>query len=83
MNGLVPGPSETEQQALALPAVQAIYAAARASRRGGVMAEHSHRLLDEACTAAGAIPGAYDHRILTWPASWEPQICGSQPGSPR
>ena len=75
MNGPVPGPFETEQQALALPAVQAIYAAARASRRRGVMAEHSHRLLDEACTAAGATPGAYDHRILTWLAGWEPQIC--------
>ena len=42
MNGPVRGPFETEQQALDLPAVQAIYAAARASRRRGVMAEHSH-----------------------------------------
>ena len=80
MNGPVPSPSGTEQQALDLPAHQAIYAAARASRRRGVMAEHSHRLLDEACTTAGATPGAYDHRILTWgwpagsrrPAPWSP-----------
>ena len=75
MNGPVPGPFETEQQALDLPAVQAIYAAARASHRRGAMAEHSQRLLDEACTAAGATPGAYDHRILTWLAGWEPQTC--------
>ena len=75
MNGPVPGPFETEQQALDLPAVQAIYAAARASRRRGVMAGHSHRLLDEACTAAGATPGASGHRILAWLAGWEPQIC--------
>jgi hypothetical protein len=75
MNGPVPGPSGTEQQALDLPAVQASYAAARASRRRGVMTEHSHQLLDEACTAAGATPGAYDHRILTWLAGWEPQTC--------
>jgi hypothetical protein len=69
------GPFESEQEALASPAVRAIYAAMRASSRAGVMAELGHRLLEEACAAAGVEVGAYDHKILVWLAGFEPQAC--------
>jgi hypothetical protein len=69
------GPYQTEAQARKQPAVRAIYDAAHASTRRGVMAEGSHRLLEEACTAASVELGAYDRRILAWLAGWEPQTC--------
>ncbi len=71
----VTGPFETRREAAGLPAVQAIYDAMRATTRRGVMAERGHRLLCEACTAAGVDLGAYDHRVIKWLAGWEPEIC--------
>jgi hypothetical protein len=69
------GPVETEAQARALPAVRAIYEAARASSRRGAMGEGNHRLLCEALSAAGVDDlGSYDHCIVTWLANWEPQV---------
>lgn len=35
----------------------------------------SHRLIEDACTAAGVQVGAYDHRIIEWLAGWEPATC--------
>jgi hypothetical protein len=67
------GPYETEAQAR--EAVRAIYDAAQAPARRGVMAERNHKLLEDACRAARITVGAYDHRILTWLARWEPQTC--------
>jgi hypothetical protein len=69
------GPFETEREALASPAVRAIYGAMRASARRGVTAEQGHRMLEEACEAAGVELGAYDHQILLWLAGFEPQAC--------
>jgi hypothetical protein len=69
------GPFETEQEARELPAVRAIYNAMHVSTRPGVMATGGHKLLDEACTAAGVELGAYDHRILLWLAGFEPHSC--------
>lgn len=69
------GPFETEREVLDLPAVKAIYAAMRASNRRGGGKEACHRLLEEACAAAGAELAAYDHRILLWLAGYEPQVC--------
>jgi hypothetical protein len=67
------GPFDTEAQARALPAVQAVYAAARESPRRGVLGEGNHRLLCEALDAAGVDLGGYDHTIALWLAGWEPQ----------
>jgi len=69
------GPYQTEAQARRQPAVRAIYDAAHASTRRGVMGEGSHRLLEEACTTASVELGAYDRRILAWLVGWEPQTC--------
>jgi hypothetical protein len=69
------GPFETELDAIRHPAVQAIYAAMRASTRRGVMAEEGRRMLAEACEAAGVELGAYDHRIILWLAGFEPAAC--------
>jgi hypothetical protein len=69
------GPYETEQQMRELPAVRAIYDAMHASHRRGVIGELGYRLLDEACEAASVEIGAYDHRILTWLAGFEPETC--------
>jgi hypothetical protein len=41
-------------------------------RRRGVMGERSHRLLEEACTAAGVKLGAFDHRIVQRLVGYEP-----------
>lgn len=69
------GPYETEDDARLIRAVRVVYEAARASDRRGAMDELNHRMLDEACTAAGVELGAYDHRILLWLAVFEPQMC--------
>jgi hypothetical protein len=78
------GPYETEQQVRELPAVRAIYDAMHASHRPPHLCpigdERNHRLLCEALSAAGVELGAYDHRIISWLAGWEPQavavVCG-------
>jgi hypothetical protein len=69
------GPYETEQQVRELPAVRAIYDTMHVSHRRGVIGELVYRLLDEACEAASVKVGAYDHRILTWLAGFEPETC--------
>jgi hypothetical protein len=68
------GPFETETQAIALPAVRAIYAAFAAAPRVGGMDEPCRQLLAGSLEAAGVSLGAYDRRVLAWLAGWEPQI---------
>lgn len=41
----------------------------------GSWTDGSHRLLEDACRAAGVQLGAYDHRILLWLVGWEPSTC--------
>jgi hypothetical protein len=65
----VTGPYETERQAA--DAARHIYD----SPPGPAWGEGNHRLLEDACTAAGVQLGAYDHRILLWLAGWEPSAC--------
>ncbi len=67
------GPFETEREARELAAVQAIYEAFRNDPGVGRMTPHVHRMLVEACAAAGVQLGAYDRRVLAWLAGWEPQ----------
>ncbi len=69
------GPFETERQAAETPAVRAVFDGFAAAPRVGQMTHLNHRMLDEACTAAGVELGAYDHRILVWLAGWEPTVC--------
>jgi hypothetical protein len=71
----VMGPFDTERQASGVPAVRAIYDAFRAAPGAGRMAALNHRLLADACAAAGVSLGAYERRILLWLAGWEPQTC--------
>ena len=73
--GLAHGPYQTEQQAREDPAVRAVYAAFRASPGTGRMTPHCHRILKDACSAAGVEAGAYDRRILAWLAGWGPETC--------
>jgi hypothetical protein len=68
----VSGPYEDEDQVLADPAVQAIYARMRGSRDYR-MQDGSAALMLAACEAAGVQLGAYDARILRWLAGFEPQ----------
>jgi hypothetical protein len=68
----LPGPFDTEEQARSLPEVQAVYAAFDLDPGVGKMAPHNHRLLCQALTSAGVDLGAYDHRIVSWLAGWEP-----------
>jgi hypothetical protein len=63
---------DTERQARSLPEVRAVYEAARASSRRGVLAEGNHRLLCEALSAAGVELGQFDHAIALWLANYEP-----------
>jgi hypothetical protein len=64
------GPYETESQADA--AVQHIYDSPPGT---GAWGTGNHKLLEDACGAAGVTLGAYDHRILLWLANWEPATC--------
>jgi hypothetical protein len=59
------GPFETEYEARA--AVEHIL-----SSPAEAMTDGNHRLLEDACRAAGVELGAWDHRILVWLANWEP-----------
>lgn len=63
-----PVPFETERQAMT--SVRHITASPAGSWTDGC-----HRLLEDACTAAGVELGACDHRILIWLANWEPATC--------
>ena len=67
-------PLETRQQARELPAVGAIYDAMHAGQRGAAR-DLQVALLGDACRAAGVQTGAYDDRILSWLAEWEPETC--------
>jgi hypothetical protein len=62
------GPYDTERQA-ADAASHILNSPPEAWRNG------CHRLMEDACTAAGIRLGAYDHRILLWLAEWEPSTC--------
>lgn len=75
MTAPVTGPFETSAEAMAHPAVRAIYDAMHASLRRGVGEEKNLCLLEGACEAAGLTLGGYDRRILRWLAGWEAQIC--------
>ncbi len=62
------GPFETERQAA--DAARHIYDSPHPAWRDG-----SHRLLEDACAAAGVALGTWDHRILLWLTTWEPATC--------
>ena len=69
------GPFETEAQASETPAVREVYEAFGASPGAGRMAPPNHQLLCGALAAAGVELGAFDHRIVSWLAGWEPATC--------
>jgi hypothetical protein len=64
------GPYETEREAAG--AARHIYDSPPGT---GAWGDGNHRLIEDACTAAGIQLGAYDHRILVWLAGWEPSVC--------
>jgi hypothetical protein len=64
------GPYETGRQAA--DAARHIYDSPPGT---GAWGDGNHRLMEDACTAAGVQLGAYDHRILLWLAGWEPATC--------
>jgi hypothetical protein len=70
-----PGPFETERQVQELPAVRAVYEAFGADPGVGRMTPHNGRMLRESCAAAGVALGAFDARIVSWLAGWEPETC--------
>jgi hypothetical protein len=69
------GPFDTERQVRELPAVRAVYEAFGADPGVGRMAPHNERMLRESCAAAGVVLGAFDVRIVSWLAGWEPGTC--------
>ena len=69
------GAFESEQQALGTPAVREIYARFRARPGQGRMQPGNLAMLRAACEGAEVDLGAYDLRILSWLAGWEPQVC--------
>ncbi len=73
-------PLKTEDQARRLPAVAAIYAAARESPRRGVMAEESLKFLLGALHDGGVAMGGYDGQIAGWLSQWEPQVVAAVAG---
>ena len=72
------GPFESESQALATPAVQAVYRAYDAGTTS--LHDGAADLLLSACERAGATLGAYDRRILLWLAGFEPQAAAAVAG---
>ncbi|MHB1431499.1 MAG: hypothetical protein ACYCVZ_05215 [Streptosporangiaceae bacterium] len=65
------GPFASEDQARELPEVRAIYALPPGS---GQWQTASRDMLTGALEAAGVEMGAYDERIATWLAGWEPHV---------
>ena len=61
------GPYETEREAAT--AARRIYDLEPGTC---AWAAASHRLLEDACTAAGVELGAFDHQIAQWLSTWEP-----------
>ena len=68
-------PIESQEQARALPAVRAVYAAFDATPGEGRMIAGNKRMILDACRAAGISLGAYDGRIIDWLGGWEPEVC--------
>jgi hypothetical protein len=68
------GPYETERAARSEPYPRAVYARHRVGRDAPTdsVAQATAHLL-ATCEAAGVQLGAYDVRILTWLAGWEPE----------
>lgn len=74
VNRPVPGgPYETEQQART--DVDDVYEHCRRSAVQGAPAEASLAHLLDASERAGVALGAFDGRILSWLAHWEPETC--------
>jgi hypothetical protein len=70
------GPFDTPGQVMALPAVEAIYAAMRApSATWHTMPGLNHRALDEALEKAGVPIGAQDHSVIFWLSGFPPEQC--------
>ena len=67
-------PLTSEDEALALPAVAAIYERARASSLPGAMAAENLAMILAALHDGGVVLGAYDARIADWLCGWEPQV---------
>ena len=63
------GPFDAERQARELPQVRAIYNLPPGT---GQWQAANRAMLTDALTAAGVELGAYDERIATWLAGWEP-----------
>jgi hypothetical protein len=55
--------------------VRAVYDVFDADPGVGRMAPHNERVLRESCAAAGVALGAFDARIVSWLAGWEPETC--------
>ena len=67
------GPYETEQQARV--DVADLYEQSRRSGLRGALADANYAYLADARERTGVALGAYDARILTWLAHWEPATC--------
>jgi hypothetical protein len=65
-----PPPLETEREAAAT--VQHILDSPSGA---GAWTDGNHRLIEDACLAAGVQLGAFDHKILYCIAGWEPTTC--------
>ena len=63
------GPFSTEQEARELPEVRAVYNLPPGT---GQWQAANRAMLTDALTAAGTDLGAYDERIASWLAGWEP-----------
>jgi len=72
------GPFETESEALAAPAVRAVYRAYDAGTAS--LHDGAADLLLSACERADVTLGAYDRRILLWLAGFEPQAAAAVAG---
>jgi hypothetical protein len=69
------GPFESEREVRKTAAVRSVYESFDRDHGPGRMTGPCHRILDEACTAAGVELGAYDHCIMLWLASFGPVEC--------
>jgi hypothetical protein len=67
------GPYQSEDEALADPAVQGIYDQMRREPQTFRMQDGSAALIFAACMLAGVELGDYDVRIIRWVAWFEPQ----------
>jgi hypothetical protein len=72
------GPFETEHQALATPAVRAVYRAYDAGTTS--LRDGAADLLLSASEEAGVVLGAYDRRIFIWLAQFKPQAAAAVAG---